>query len=197
MLDELSGRSGWMEVRRLTVSALEEEDHLLCAVIADDGQRLHPDTCEKLFRVTGEVIGAAAPSAEVLQELEEEIRRQQAEVLDGIHRRNTEFFEDESEKLDRWADDLKFGLEAELKELDREIQSLKRSSRLAQGLEEKLELHRRAKDLEAERSRKRRLLFDEQDKIDRERERLLEETAERLKQDVGVGKVLIIQWTVQ
>lgn len=44
---------------------------------------------------------------------------QQTKIRRDISERNARFFEAEADKLDGWADDLKVGLERELKELDR------------------------------------------------------------------------------
>ena len=44
----------------------------------------------------------------------------------------------EAMKLDGWADDLKVGLERELKELDRQIKEARRAATIALTLEEKL-----------------------------------------------------------
>ncbi len=50
-------------------------------------------------------------------------------VIDEAHRlRNAQFFEVETEKLDGWADDLKVGLEREIKEIDRQFKEARRGS---------------------------------------------------------------------
>jgi len=63
---------------------------------------------------------------------------QQANIRRNISERNARFFEVEADKLDGWADDLKVGLERELKELDRQIREARRSATVALTLEEKL-----------------------------------------------------------
>jgi hypothetical protein len=52
--------------------------------------------------------------------------------------RNAQFFEAEIEKLEGWADDLKLGLEREIKEIDRQIKESRRAAKTASTLEEKL-----------------------------------------------------------
>ena len=51
--------------------------------------------------------------------------------------RNARFFEAEADKLDGWVDDLKLGLEREIKELDRQIKEARRAATAALTLEEK------------------------------------------------------------
>jgi len=71
--------------------------------------------------------------------------------------------------LDGWADDLKLGLEREIKELDRQIKEARRATTIAVSLEEKLAAQRKMKAVESERNQKRRALFDSQDDIDGKR----------------------------
>jgi hypothetical protein len=54
-----------------------------------------------------------------------------------ISEHNARFFEVETEKLEGWADDLKFGLEREIKEIDRQIKEARRAATAALTLEEK------------------------------------------------------------
>ncbi len=111
--------------------------------------------------------------------------------------RNTQFFEEEIEKLERWAEDLKEGLEAELKELDIEIKASKKNAKLEVELEPKLALHRKVKELEAERSRKRRSLYDAQDEIERKKEVLISQVEEGLKQKLESAHLFTIRWEVR
>ena len=60
--------------------------------------------------------------------------RRQTEVqtkLDGIDKRNGEFFDEEVLKLDRWSEDLKQGLEREIKEIDKQIREARKVAALA------------------------------------------------------------------
>ena len=65
-------------------------------------------------------------------------------------------FEAEAEKLDGWAEDLKLGLEREIKELDRQIKEARKAARVAVSLEEKLAAQKRMKSLESERNNRHR-----------------------------------------
>lgn len=51
--------------------------------------------------------------------------------------------------------------------------------------------------LEAERSRKRRSLFDAQDEADRQRERLIAETEAKLAQALSIQALFSIRWSIQ
>lgn len=59
-------------------------------------------------------------------------------LLREINQRNLGYFEQEVQKLDAWADDLKLGLEQEIKDIDREIKEVRRTAATLPTLEEKL-----------------------------------------------------------
>jgi adenine-specific DNA-methyltransferase len=93
----------------------------------------------------------------------------QEEIQRDVSQRNARFFEEEAAKLDGWADDLKVGLEREIKEFDRLIKEARRASATALTLEEKLASQKQIKTIEARRNEKRRSLFEAQDEIDKNR----------------------------
>lgn len=196
VIERLMGKAGWLTLRRLAVRALESEDHLLFAAVGEDGVVVDQETCEKLFEVEGSVAQSPAPPTSAMRILEERCQAVRTAVLTEIGERNSRFFEDEIDKLERWAEDLKDGLEQELKELDAEIKALKRQAKMQPDLEAKLALHRQAKDLEAQRSQKRRALYDAQDDIDRRKESLISEVEARLQQSVDEETLFTIGWQV-
>ncbi|MFD2838879.1 hypothetical protein ACFS3C_26860 [Azotobacter vinelandii] len=58
-------------------------------------------------------------------------------LLREINQRNLGYFEQEVQKLDAWADDLKLGLEQEIKAIDGEIKEVRRTAAASPTLEEK------------------------------------------------------------
>jgi hypothetical protein len=57
-----------------------------------------------------------------------DLASRKVQVLREINQRNLGYFEQEVEKLDAWADDLKLGLEQEIKGIDFEIKEVRRHS---------------------------------------------------------------------
>jgi adenine-specific DNA-methyltransferase len=196
LLDELVGRSGWLALARLTISSLEDEDRLLLAVVDDTGRPLHPDVGAKLFLVDGQMDGLAEIPENDFRALQHRLQELQAAALAEVQQRNSRFFDEEIEKLERWADDLKHGLEMELKDLDAEIRQTRRDAQLAADLEGKLALHRVIKDLEAKRSKKRRELYEAQDEIDVRKEDLISAVEARLQRSVARRDIFTIAWSV-
>ena len=129
--------------------------------------------------------------------LQAQIDQQQERIRKGISERNARFFEMEADKLDGWADDLKVGLERELKDLERQIKEARRVATVALTLEEKLAGQKAVKALEAERSNKRRSLFDAQDRIDAQRADLIAQIEGKLDQKVGLDSLFTIRWRLE
>ncbi|MHB1321004.1 MAG: hypothetical protein ACYCY0_05520 [Acidithiobacillus ferrivorans] len=96
-----------------------------------------------------------------------------AALLQTINQRNLGYFEQELLKLDAWADDLKLGLEQEIKSIDVEIKDVRRLAATSATLEDKLAQQKRQRDLEVKRSKLRRELFARQDEVEAERNVLI------------------------
>src|SRR3990167_3530145 len=135
-----------------TVSALESEDHLIFAGQTDQSEALDEAQCRRLFDLPGDLLGAIAPPANIQSALEDAAARRRQEVLDGIAMKNGHLFEAEMDKLDRWAEDRRVSLQAELDELDEMIKETKKAARLAPNLPEKLERQRALRQLESKRT---------------------------------------------
>ena len=114
-----------------------------------------------------------------------------------MERRNARHFDEEVLKLDRWAEDLKFGLEKEIKDLDKEMKDIRRAAALAQALADKLEAQKTLKGLDEKRKNKRRELFDAQDAIDQRRDDLIKEIEKQLGHKVSVQSLFAIRWSLR
>jgi predicted nucleic acid-binding Zn-ribbon protein len=117
--------------------------------------------------------------------------------LEDLQSRNEKFFREEEEKLDRWAEDVKFALERELRELDTQIKAAKKTSKSAVALAEKLEAQKQIKTLEAKRNTKRRQLFDAQDEVDKKRAELIEEIERQLQTKTSIEPLFALRWTLR
>ena len=195
ILEPLHGRTGWLNASVFTVDALgEAEDHLLLSGLSDNGELLSEEAGVRLLTLAGEAGNEVLPPAEILDHLDIGLRRQQQDIQRSISERNARFFEAEADKLDGWADDLKVGLEREIKEIDRQIKEARRSATTALTLEEKLAGQKQIKSLEALRNQKRRSLFDAQDEIDKQRAELIAQIESKLEQKVELVPLFTVRW---
>ena len=193
VLEPLLGKSGWLELSKLTIEAMNVDEFLIFAAISDDGQILDDDICTKLLMLPAKVDGFTDSGPDL-----SEIRKN--EVIDrfeGIDRRNSDFFDEEVLKLDRWSEDLKQGLEREIKDLDKQIREARKTATLVQSLQDKLDAQKLIKSLEKTRNTRRRELFDAQDAIDDKRDELIKNIEKQLKQTRSNQVLYKIRWSLE
>ncbi len=195
VLEPLVGKSGWLTLSLFTVESLDQaEDHLIFAASTDAGQVLDEEAARRLLTLSGKTGTAVLdiPS----DQLTEIAQNRQAAIQRKISERNAQFFEAEADKLESWADDLKLGLEREIKELDRQIKETRRAAIGALTLEQKLAGQKQIKALESQRSQKRRTLFDAQDEVDKNRERLIAGIEGKLQQRITCNNLFSVRWSL-
>lgn len=196
ILEPFIGQSGYLTASRFTVDSLDQtEDYLILAGETLAGLPLDEETARRLLLLPGTLI--RDHTEPVPATLDEITRREQARISREISERNAQFFEVEALKLDNWADDLKVGLEREIKDIDRQIKEARRAASAALTLEEKLQGQKQIKSLEAHRKERRRSLFDAQDEIDANRERLIEKIEGKLKSDSSEEMLFTIRWILK
>jgi adenine-specific DNA-methyltransferase len=195
ILEPYLGQSGWLSASRYTVMSLDQaEDYLILAVHTDAGKTLDQETASRLLSLPGSSIGPATQTPPPT--LAELTQKEQARISRNISERNAEFFEAEATKLDNWADDLKVGLEREIQDIDRQIKEARRAASAALSLEEKLAGQKQVKALENHRKERRFSLFDAQDEIDENRERLIESIEGKLKSSSQSEILFTINWSL-
>jgi hypothetical protein len=223
VIEELRGKSGALTVQHLQIKSLGvTEEHLLLAAVDSSGTVFDQNITDRLLTMPGcavpisriqgtpiqpphsdgltsdqqNALDFAAPSVEIPPALQLQIDQQKAQLVIDLDSRNLNFFSQETEKLDAWADDLKVGLEREIKELDRQIKETRTKSKGAATLADKLHVQKEQRDLEAQRDKKRRELFNRQDEIQARRDKLIEELEGQLEQKLAQRTIFTCEWTV-
>lgn len=188
------GRTGWLTVSLISVDALgQQEQHLIVAATTAQGVALAEDDPEKLLRLPAHQKAVGLFSA-TDSTLAADLDSRKVQVLREINQRNLGYFEQEVEKLDAWADDLKLGLEQEIKGIDFEIKEVRRTAAISPTLEEKLSHQKRQRELETKRSKLRRELFTRQDEVEAQRNDLITQLEVQLQQQVEEQTLFTIEW---
>jgi Superfamily II DNA/RNA helicases, SNF2 family len=197
VLDSLVGASGWLTCIRLTVNAFETEDYLLFAGITDEGKDLDTVQCRRLFDLAAEE-SRSVPNVEgVEKRLDKSIKDQEVQLFVRLNDKSTGWFDAEMDKLDRWADDRRTSLKSNLDELDAKIRAAKRESRFAGSLPEKLEIQRQLRQLETKRNDAWRSYDEASRDLDRQKDALLDDVSQRLKQHVEHETLFTIRWRLE
>jgi len=193
-LEPYRGKGGWLALKLISVEALgNQEQHLLVAATTYDGIALAEKDPEKLLLLpaTSQEPGLFnAADAALLTDME----ARKITLLRDINQRNLGYFEQEVQKLDAWADDLKLGLEQQIKEIDREIKEVRRTAATSPTLEEKLSWQKKQRELEGKRTKLRRELFNRQDEVEAQRNDLISQLEVQLQQQVVEQTLFTIEW---
>ena len=194
-LEPFIGKAGWLTLSLFSIESLDQaEDHLIFAASTDKGEILAEELAARLFTMPGSLVKHIQDPPPVL--LETHLQQRRTAIQRNVSERNARFFASEADKLDGWADDLKAGLEREIKELDRQIKEVRRATSTALTLEEKLAGQKQIKTLESQRNQKRRSLFEAQDEVDRQRDELIVAIEGKLHQRSNIVKLFTVRWVL-
>lgn len=194
-LEPYRGKAGWLTCKLLSVEALgNQEQHLLVAATTTDGVALAEEDPEKLLRLPATTRAASLFNNAGNATLAADVEGRRTAMLREINQRNLGYFEQEVQKLDAWADDLKLGLEQEIKEIDREIKEVRRTAATSPTLEEKLSWQKKQRELESKRSKLRRELFARQDEVEAQRNDLISQLEVQLQQQVEERTLFTVEW---
>jgi len=188
------GKTGWLTLRLVSVEALgNKEQYLVVAASTSDGHALAEDDPEKLLRLPARS-QVAGLFSETDATFVDDVEARKIALLREINQRNLGYFDQEVQKLDSWADDLKLGLEQEIKSIDAEIKEVRRTAATSPTLEEKLAHQKRQRELEAKRTKLRRELFTRQDEVESQRNDLITQLEVQLQQQVVEHTLFTIEW---
>jgi excisionase family DNA binding protein len=195
-VEPLCGKAGWARVAKLHIKTpAVTRQHLVIAAVTDDGDPIHPEVFERLFRVPAlnEPPFGAPPESDL--QGREAVRRK--ELLDEAEQQNAEWLDVESENLDHYAEDLERAFETEIKTAEAEIKEAKKAMRgSALPMAEKVAEKRRISALEGKRDKLKAEFFDRRAKIRADVEVMLDKIQESLKLEPSLTPLFTIRWEV-
>lgn len=198
-LEKYRGTSGWLEVTKFSAEALNRREQFLIVTALDQGDTwMPPDVALKLLSLHGSVGQPAHVAPPVPRSTLDAAREAMvAERVAEVESRSATYFDEEAEKLDRRMEDLKVGLEREIKKLEKDISDKGREARRALTLQAKLDAQKEKRDLELKYDEKRRQYFAEQDRIKIDHDALIDRLSQQLQQrTTTVENVFCVRWTL-
>lgn len=173
---ELVGQRGYISVDLLRLDTAETVEHLVTAMITSDGEVIPDEVVSRLWTLPSstDLYDQLVPPtfSPKLQSIKDE---KCGELGTDAKTDAYKLFDTEMTKLDTWADDMKLGLDKELKDLDQTIRLRKSEARKSDSVEERLLVEREITDLQRQLKRKRSELFEAYDQIDEQKESLLDD----------------------
>lgn len=195
VIEQLRGKSGWLMLVRLAVTAFETTEALLFSGMTDDGQLLDQETCEKLMAIQAAgnpaIIHDPVPAS-----LEANSQRRVQATIAEVLEANQRLFNEERDKLEKWADDKLMASEEALRNTKARIAQLKRDARKATTLQEQAEIQRELSELERQQRKQRQEIFAVEDEIIEKRDALIESLQQRLQEKTETEPLFTLRWQV-
>lgn len=192
----LTGKSGYLLLSSLDVSAFDTEQYSLFTAYTEDGQALSQELCEKLFLCAGREIAAVGLTPSQQRKLTDSAEQHRKGKLQQIDSRNLSYFKEEEDRIFRWEKDLISSLENELDTVKRQIREQERLVRNAVTMEEKIEATKKLDQLESSKRRKRNDLADREDEIASKRRQLLADLDSRMIKQTRHEKLFAVEWQI-
>lgn len=193
VIEKLLGKSGWLTLVRLEVTAFETTEALLFSGQTDDGELLDQEVCEKLLTIPAAgkplAINDAVPNA-----LAANSQRLVQATIASVLEANQQLFNEERDKLERWADDKLVAAEEALKNTKAGIAQLKRGARKAATLQEQESIQHELSELERKQRRQRQEVFNTEDEIIAKRDELIETLQQRMQEKTDTQILFTLRW---
>ena len=195
-VEHLRGKGGWARASKLHIKTpAVTREHIVVAAIDDEGNTVHPETFERLFRVPAQNEPPQGTAHDTELQSREAARRK--ELIDEAEQQNAEWLDVESENLDHYAEDLERAFEMEIKAAETAIKEAKKAMRGSTlPMADKVAEKRRITTLEAKRDKMKSEFFDRRAKIREEVESMLDKVQESLKLEPSSTELFTIRWEV-
>ena len=193
-LRTLIGRSGELIVDKLSLKTAKQTiEHLLLGACTTAGELLAPETVDRLMELP---VRSTLPDVPLRQsgELNQRLVELEGEYIAVAGKDNERYYDEETEKLERWAEDRRIALDIRIKQLDQEIKEARKASRQLPTLQEKMEAKKILKQRERERDRLMLDYHEEKKKIEAEEDRLLGEIEAALQMTQQREQLFAIRW---
>jgi len=197
LVERLAGQSGWLILQMLTIESFEREEYLLFSGQTDNNGPIDQETAQKLFNCLGTTKPAPHPDDAIRKRLTDDAARHVKATISRSLEANNQHFQQERERLDKWADDMVVAAEKELDLTKQQIKALNREARLATTTDQQRQIQERIQSLEKKKRRQRQEIFDREDEIAEKRDTLIDVLEKQLSRKTTVDDLFLIRWSVE
>lgn len=194
-IESLKDKSGTLSLFKMCINGSDEQDHLIFSAITDNEEIVSEEASKRFFDLPSSVIENCP--VDIPEKLQLEIEKRKKIILNELATTQANWFEEEIEKLNFWAEDKRKGLKSELKEYDEQISILKKDNRLATSLPDKLSIQKKLRDIDKLRDTAWKEYDESAKLIEKQKDELLDTVEERLKQTIEEKTIFTIRWTIK
>ena len=191
------GKSGAIAVSLTRFMCLHEtEEHIIDVAIDSDGNILPNEFVSKIMTLKSSI---KETTEDVLHKntLDALIDTTSKGINTEVNERNKKFIDEESAKITRWAEDQTYALEQELRDIKKRIKEKERIFKSESDGTLRLSIQKEIQTLQRQMKKKRQELFNLEDEIEEERDRLIEKIEASLEQTITKETLFIINWTIK
>ena len=195
-LEPYIGHSGWLRLDNIAVESIETSDYLLFTLLTDEGESLNESICKRLLSLPVLKSERVESGNYPLKQLQTTHEKNYQMLLQAISQRNRQYFLKEAEKLNKWADDRIFAAEQAIRDTKDHVKELNRLSRDVTDTDKLLEIQRKLREVNKKQRRQRQQIFDVEDHIEQQRDSMIHDIEQRLKQNIHKTSVFTLRWNL-
>jgi superfamily II DNA or RNA helicase len=196
-VENLKWKSGYVRLDKFTINTFDKEEYLIFTWIDDEWNKIEQEIFEKMFLISG-IEKEIIINKEVNQKLEKLKEENIKQFQETSTKNNYDYFQQEIEKLEAWESDMKFNLKQELEELKQEYNEKKKEAMMVwvKDIQKKIELEKEAMKLNKKYNEKQKVYWDEIDKIEKEKWRLIGNLQQKMNAGSEEENLFIVKWKV-
>ena len=190
-LNAFVGQSGVLQVRLLRTQSLDAGEHLLVCACTLAGAPLHTDSAARLLLVPGTLILQAGLDLNLINASAQALELSQFAELDAQNRR---WFEQESDRLDRWGDDENAARDLKVKALEAQLKEARKAMRATEAFEARVHIKRDISRLESERDGALADYYAEKKRIGARIDALVDTALDRIRLKPEITTLFTVEW---
>jgi hypothetical protein len=197
LLEPLRGESGWLSCAIAKVDAVADEERIIFGGQLDIGTPIDPEQAQRLFDLPAPVTQIAEPPETVRKALDGLLAAEGASMQRDMESETGRWYEQESAKLERWAEDRRAALKALLDESEESYKRAKKAAREAGTMPERLRLETEARKLDQKKDDALKDFEVSSREVRDQKNKLLDELGERVQQRLTSTPLFTIRWSLK
>lgn len=195
-IEHLVGKSGIIHLSNFEVTSFDVTDNLLFVGFADDGAELPNDVCKRILELPVNSKTSYQLTSSESSLMTDRREKHKELLLEALQAKDTEYFQQEVDKLHKWADDKILASEKELKDVKSKIKEINRESKKTSSSDELLKMQTSLRDLERKKKRLRQEIFEVEDEIEERRDEMINAIKAKMLKAINESSIFTIKWNL-
>ena len=196
VLEPLLGESGWLSCAIAKVDAIADEERIIFGGQLDIGTPIDPEQARRLFDLPAAVGAVTEPKEGVKKALDGLLAAEGASMQRDMESETGRWYEQESTKLERWAEDRRSAFKALLDESEEAYKRAKKAAREAGTMPERLRLETEARKLDQKKDEALKEFEVSSRDVRDQKNKLLDELGERVTQTLTSTALFTVRWSL-